>query len=89
MAAGNNLAITSDLYLRVGGFKRTRIEELHEDHALMLAVRSVKVPAAGVIPPITDASMVEAVLIVAPWKVPPVTVLPVNVSALGREMTGV
>lgn len=41
MAAGNNLAITSDLYLRVGGFKRTRIEELHEDHALMLAVRSV------------------------------------------------
>ena len=56
---------------------------------LVLAVRLVKVPAAGVMPPITEASIVDAVLIVAPWKVPPVTVLPVKVSALGNEMTGV
>lgn len=40
LPVGNNLAISAKLYLEVGGFPRTRIEELHEDHALMLAVRS-------------------------------------------------
>jgi glycosyltransferase involved in cell wall biosynthesis len=39
MAAGNNLAITADLYLRCGGFPRTRIEEEHEDRALVNAAR--------------------------------------------------
>jgi hypothetical protein len=40
LPVGNNLAISAELYERVGGFPRTKIEELHEDHALMLAVRS-------------------------------------------------
>ena len=40
LPVGNNLAISAQLYQDVGGFQRTRIEELHEDHALMLAVRS-------------------------------------------------
>lgn len=40
LPVGNNLAISAKLYQDVGGFPRTRIEELHEDHALMLAVRS-------------------------------------------------
>lgn len=41
MAPGNNLAITADLYLRCGGFPRSRIEELHEDRALVNAARLV------------------------------------------------
>lgn len=40
MTNGNNLAITATAYLAVGGFARTRIEELHEDRALVNAVRS-------------------------------------------------
>lgn len=40
LPVGNNLAISAKLYQDAGGFPRTRIEELHEDHALMLAVRS-------------------------------------------------
>jgi glycosyltransferase involved in cell wall biosynthesis len=41
MAPGNNMAITSGLYLRCGGFPRTRIEEVHEDRALVNAARLV------------------------------------------------
>jgi hypothetical protein len=41
MAAGNNLAITASLYLRCGGFPRTRIEEAHEDRALVNSARLV------------------------------------------------
>ncbi|RII43743.1 cytochrome P450 [Galactobacter valiniphilus] len=39
MAAGCNVGITSELYLAAGGFARTRIEDLHEDRALVNAVR--------------------------------------------------
>ncbi|MBL0887657.1 glycosyltransferase [Myceligenerans sp. I2] len=39
MAPGCNLAITADLYQRAGGFPRTRIEDVHEDRALVNAVR--------------------------------------------------
>ncbi len=41
MTQGNNVAFTSALYERVGGFTRTAIEEGHEDRALILAVRQV------------------------------------------------
>ncbi|PYY32725.1 glycosyltransferase family 2 protein [Curtobacterium sp. MCJR17_055] len=41
MVAGNNLAITSELYERVGGFPRTAIEDTHEDRDLTNAVRRV------------------------------------------------
>lgn len=41
MAAGNNLAITAELYLRAGGFPRTAIEEAHEDRALSECVRTL------------------------------------------------
>jgi glycosyltransferase involved in cell wall biosynthesis len=41
MTQGNNVAFTSALYERVGGFTRTAIEEGHEDRALILAVREV------------------------------------------------
>lgn len=46
MAAGNNLAISAELYLRSGGFPRTAIEELHEDRALSEAVRTLTARAA-------------------------------------------
>lgn len=39
MAAGCNVGITADLYLAAGGFPRTAIEDLHEDRALVNAVR--------------------------------------------------
>jgi glycosyltransferase involved in cell wall biosynthesis len=39
MAAGCNVGITAELYLASGGFPRTRIEDLHEDRALVNAVR--------------------------------------------------
>jgi glycosyltransferase involved in cell wall biosynthesis len=39
MTAGNNLAITADLYLQCGGFPRACIEEVHEDRALVNAAR--------------------------------------------------
>lgn len=39
MAAGCNVAITSATYVAAGGFPRTAIEELHEDRALVNAVR--------------------------------------------------
>jgi hypothetical protein len=40
MTSGNNLAIRATDYLKVGGFPRTRIEDIHEDRALVNAVRS-------------------------------------------------
>jgi glycosyltransferase involved in cell wall biosynthesis len=39
MAAGCNVAITAALYEAAGGFPRTAIEDLHEDRALVNAVR--------------------------------------------------
>jgi glycosyltransferase involved in cell wall biosynthesis len=39
MAAGCNVGITAELYLAAGGFLRTAIEDLHEDRALVNAVR--------------------------------------------------
>jgi glycosyltransferase involved in cell wall biosynthesis len=39
MAAGCNVGITAELYLASGGFPRTKIEDLHEDRALVNAVR--------------------------------------------------
>lgn len=41
MVAGNNLAIASELYERVGGFPRKAIEDTHEDRDLTNAVRRV------------------------------------------------
>lgn len=46
MAAGNNLAVTADLYQRAGGFPRTAIEEMHEDRALSEAIRTLTARAA-------------------------------------------
>jgi GT2 family glycosyltransferase len=40
MAAGNNLAILAELYESSGGFPRTRIEDVHEDRALVNRVRA-------------------------------------------------
>jgi glycosyltransferase involved in cell wall biosynthesis len=39
MAAGCNVGITAELYIAAGGFPRTKIEDLHEDRALVNAVR--------------------------------------------------
>ncbi|WP_067488764.1 glycosyltransferase family 2 protein [Actinomadura hibisca] len=39
MMPGCNMAITADLYERAGGFPRTRIEDVHEDRALVNRVR--------------------------------------------------
>ena len=41
MAPGCTMAIRAETYLAVGGFPRTAIEELHEDRALVNAVRKV------------------------------------------------
>lgn len=41
MSAGCNLAITADLYLECGGFPRTKIEDVHEDRALVNNVRKI------------------------------------------------
>lgn len=46
MAAGNNLAISSRLYERSGGFPRCAIEEMHEDRALSETVRTLTTRAA-------------------------------------------
>jgi len=46
MAAGNNLAITAELYVRSGGFPRTAIEEAHEDRVLSESVRTITSRAA-------------------------------------------
>ncbi|MBW0119650.1 glycosyltransferase family 2 protein, partial [Pseudonocardia sp. KRD-169] len=39
MSAGCNMAVTAELYERAGGFPRTRIQDVHEDRALVNAVR--------------------------------------------------
>ena len=39
MAPGCNMAITAELYEAAGGFPRTAIEDVHEDRALVNAVR--------------------------------------------------
>ncbi|MQY03337.1 glycosyltransferase family 2 protein [Actinomadura macrotermitis] len=39
MMPGCNMAITASLYERAGGFPRTRIEDVHEDRALVNQVR--------------------------------------------------
>jgi glycosyltransferase involved in cell wall biosynthesis len=39
MTPGCNMAITAELYEAAGGFPRTKIEDLHEDRALVNAVR--------------------------------------------------
>jgi glycosyltransferase involved in cell wall biosynthesis len=41
LAAGNNLAITAELYVRAGGFGHTSIEQEHEDTALSETVRTL------------------------------------------------
>lgn len=41
MMPGCNLAITAELYEAAGGFPRTRIEEVHEDRALVNRVRRI------------------------------------------------
>lgn len=41
MTAGCNMAISSTLYEECGGFPRTKIEEVHEDHVLVNRVRKV------------------------------------------------
>ncbi|APE36559.1 glycosyl transferase [Nocardia mangyaensis] len=41
MTPGCNMAITAELYLAAGGFPRTAIEDLHEDRALVNAVRTI------------------------------------------------
>ncbi|MGV9665770.1 glycosyltransferase [Nocardia niigatensis] len=41
MTPGCNMAITAELYEAAGGFPRTAIEELHEDRALVNAVRTL------------------------------------------------
>ena len=41
MAAGNNLAITAELYERSGGFPHTAIEHEHEDRVLSESVRTL------------------------------------------------
>ena len=46
MVAGNNLALTADLYLRAGGFPRTRIEQAHEDKVLSERIRQLTRRAA-------------------------------------------
>jgi glycosyltransferase involved in cell wall biosynthesis len=46
MAAGNNLAITAELYERSGGFPRSAIEDLHEDRALSEKIRTLTTRAA-------------------------------------------
>lgn len=41
MTPGCNMAITAELYTAAGGFPRTAIEDLHEDRALVNAVRTI------------------------------------------------
>jgi glycosyltransferase involved in cell wall biosynthesis len=41
MTAGCNMAIESELYINSGGFPRTKIEDVHEDHMLANAVRRI------------------------------------------------
>ncbi len=41
LLTGSNLAIRADMYERVDGFPRARIDEVHDDRALMNRVRLV------------------------------------------------
>ncbi|MGV9860265.1 glycosyltransferase family 2 protein [Gordonia sp. NPDC003425] len=41
MLAGCNMGITTELYEAAGGFPRTKIEDVHEDRALVNAVRTL------------------------------------------------
>lgn len=41
MTPGCNMAVTAELYSAAGGFPRTAIEDLHEDRALVNAVRTI------------------------------------------------
>lgn len=41
MTPGCNMAITAELYTDSGGFPRTKIEDVHEDRALVNAVRTL------------------------------------------------
>lgn len=41
MTAGCNMAIEASLYEQSGGFPRTSIEDVHEDHMLVNAVRTI------------------------------------------------
>jgi len=41
LAAGNNLAITAELYVRAGGFPRSSIDRVHEDRELSERVRTM------------------------------------------------
>jgi GT2 family glycosyltransferase len=46
LVAGNNLAITADLYVRSGGFPRTGFEAMSEDRVLAERVRTLTTRAA-------------------------------------------
>mgnify|MGYP003633412018 CR=1 FL=1 len=46
MVAGNNLAISADLYLQSGGFPRSSLEDVNEDRVLSEAVRTLTANAA-------------------------------------------
>jgi glycosyltransferase involved in cell wall biosynthesis len=39
--AGNNMAVTSELYVRAGGFPRSKIEDVHEDLVLSESIRAL------------------------------------------------
>lgn len=41
MTPGCNMGITSQLYMESGGFPRTKIEDVHEDHVLVNRVRKI------------------------------------------------
>lgn len=41
MVAGNNLAVTAQLYEAAGGFPRTRIEDVHEDKVFSENIRTI------------------------------------------------
>jgi glycosyltransferase involved in cell wall biosynthesis len=41
VVAGNNLAVSADLYERAGGFPRTAIEQVHEDRQLSERIRTM------------------------------------------------
>jgi hypothetical protein len=41
VVAGNNLAVSADLYERAGGFPRTAIEQVHEDRQLSERIRTL------------------------------------------------
>ncbi|HNP64399.1 MAG TPA: glycosyltransferase [Woeseiaceae bacterium] len=46
MAAGNNLAISAELYLQSGGFPRSSLEDVNEDRVLSETVRTLTANAA-------------------------------------------